>query len=244
MRAGGAAAAAIYDEPAPDLRSEPAPELRREPPPEADEDEIELARPDEEPDREAQFPAWHESRKEPTAVEMKSVATGAELVSATVARATSGAFAKLSEAIHKTPPEELRRRRCGADHRAVRGRLGPTLAQGVARREPACDRRASGAAGDPEDRAPGRARVTVAPRVPKRAAATLGPPSRTRDAPSRLDAMARGLGSLAGAHPGRPTAAGDGSHPTPAGLHRNERPARKPQLASVPRHNAGRQMSS
>ncbi|MCC2662625.1 MAG: hypothetical protein K0S35_547, partial [Geminicoccaceae bacterium] len=45
-------------------------------------------------------------QEEPTAVEMKSAAIGAELVSATAASAATGAFARLSEALHQTPPEE------------------------------------------------------------------------------------------------------------------------------------------
>ena len=99
MKAGGAAATGFYAAPPPEPESEPAPE--------ADQDEVELAPLDEEPDRESQIPTWHESKhKEPTAVQTKSVATGAELVSATVASATTGAFAKLSQAVHKTPPEE------------------------------------------------------------------------------------------------------------------------------------------
>jgi uncharacterized protein len=97
MKAGGAPATGFYAEPAPEPESEP----------ETDRDEIEMAPLDEEPDRESQIPTWHEPKqKEPTAVQTKSVATGAELVSATVASATTGAFARLSEAVHKTPPEE------------------------------------------------------------------------------------------------------------------------------------------
>jgi uncharacterized protein len=99
LNAGSAAATGLYGEPAPEPESEALPETDR--------DEIELAPLDEEPDRESQIPTWHESKqKEPTAVETKSVATGPELVSAPVASATTGAFAKLSEAVHKTPPEE------------------------------------------------------------------------------------------------------------------------------------------
>ena len=98
LKAGGAAATGLYSEPTPDPESEPGPETDR--------DEIELAPLDEEPDRESQTITSYESRKEPTAVETKSAAIGAELVSATVASAAGGAFAKLSEAIHKTPPEE------------------------------------------------------------------------------------------------------------------------------------------
>jgi uncharacterized protein len=99
MKAGGAAASGFYAEPPPDSESEAEPETDR--------DEIEMAPLDEEPDRESQIPTWHESKqKESTAVQTKSGATGAELVSATVASATTGVFARLSEAVHRTPPEE------------------------------------------------------------------------------------------------------------------------------------------
>ena len=99
LKTGGAAATRFDGEPTSDPESEPGPG--------ADQDEIELAPLDEAPERELQFPAWHESKqKEPTAVETKSATIGAELVSATVASAAGGAFARLSEAIHKTPPEE------------------------------------------------------------------------------------------------------------------------------------------
>ena len=99
LNAGGAAATALHGEPTPDPESEPLPGTEH--------DELELAPLETEPDREPQIPTWHESKqKEPTAVETKSVATGPELVSAPVASATTGAFAKLSEAVHKTPPEE------------------------------------------------------------------------------------------------------------------------------------------
>ena len=46
-------------------------------------------------------------KQEKTAVETKSAATRAELLSATAASAASGAFAKLSEAFQRTPTEEL-----------------------------------------------------------------------------------------------------------------------------------------
>ena len=99
LNAGGAAATGLYGEPTPDPESEPLPGTEH--------DELELAPLEAEPDREPQIPTWHESKqKEPTAVETKSVASEAELVSATVANATTGAFARLSEAVHKTPPEE------------------------------------------------------------------------------------------------------------------------------------------
>jgi cell pole-organizing protein PopZ len=99
LKAGGAGATGLYGEPPGEPESEPVTEIDR--------GEVELAPPDEERDGGSQIPTWHESKqKEPTAVETKSFATGAELVSAPVANATSGAFAKLSEAVHKTPPEE------------------------------------------------------------------------------------------------------------------------------------------
>lgn len=99
LKAAGAVATGFYGEPMPAPESEPAPETDR--------DEIDLAPLDEAPDRESQIPTWHEAKqKEPTAVETKSAAIGAELVSATVASAATGAFARLSDAVHKTPPEE------------------------------------------------------------------------------------------------------------------------------------------
>ena len=99
LSAGGAAATGLYGEPRSEPESEPLPETER--------DEVELAPLEAEPEHESQIPTWHESKqKEPTSVQMKSVASGAELLSATVASATTGAFAKLSEAVHKTPPEE------------------------------------------------------------------------------------------------------------------------------------------
>lgn len=48
----------------------------------------------------------HSKQEEPTAVDTKSAAIGAELVSATAASAATGAFAKLSEAFRHTPAEE------------------------------------------------------------------------------------------------------------------------------------------
>jgi uncharacterized protein len=98
LKAGGAAASGLYGEPAPDPESEPAPETDR--------DEIELAPLDQEPDGDPQPMTSYQSKEEPTAVETKSAMIGAELVSATVASAAGGAFAKLSDAMHKTSPEE------------------------------------------------------------------------------------------------------------------------------------------
>lgn len=72
-----------------------------------DGDEVELAPFDAAADQESHVATFDESKQEePTAVEMKSAAIGAELVSATAASAATGAFARLSEALHQTPPEE------------------------------------------------------------------------------------------------------------------------------------------
>ena len=77
------------------------------PPPDAAGDEVELAPLDAGADQESHNVTSDESKQEePTAVEMKSAAIGAELVSATAASAATGAFARLSEALHQTPPEE------------------------------------------------------------------------------------------------------------------------------------------
>jgi uncharacterized protein len=77
------------------------------PSPDAAADEIELAPLDAGPDEGRHNVTVDESKQEdPTDVEMKSAAIGAELVSATAASAATGAFARLSEALHQTPPEE------------------------------------------------------------------------------------------------------------------------------------------
>ena len=77
------------------------------PPPDAAGDEVELAPLDAGGYQESHNVTSDESKQEePTAVEMKSAAIGAELVSATAASAATGAFARLSEALHQTPPEE------------------------------------------------------------------------------------------------------------------------------------------
>jgi hypothetical protein len=70
-------------------------------------DEVELTPFDAAADQGSQDATFDASKQEePTAVEMKSAAIGAELVSATAASAATGAFARLSEALHQTPPEE------------------------------------------------------------------------------------------------------------------------------------------
>ena len=113
---------------------------------------------------------------------------GPELVSATAASAATGAFAKLSEAFQRTPPEESVADELRAHRRAVRRGHDPAAAQGVAGREPAADRRAAGAEGNPEDRAPRRARCSdSAARRPRAARAAPAP----------------GRGWQAGAAPGR-----------------------------------------
>ena len=77
------------------------------PPPDAAGGEVELAPLGTGADQESHNVTSDESKQEePTAVEMKSAAIGAELVSATAASAATGAFARLSEALHQTPPEE------------------------------------------------------------------------------------------------------------------------------------------
>jgi len=78
-----------------------------EPPAEDAGEEIELAPLDAAPEEEPQTATFDDSKQEePTAVETKSAAIGAELVSATAASAATGAFAKLSDAFRRTPPEE------------------------------------------------------------------------------------------------------------------------------------------
>ena len=75
--------------------------------PDMGDDDVELAPPDDRSERQPEAITPEELQQEDTtAVNTKPAAIGAELVSATAASAATGAFAKLSEAFQRTPPEE------------------------------------------------------------------------------------------------------------------------------------------
>jgi uncharacterized protein len=72
-----------------------------------DDEEVERGALDHAPDDEPEAPLPETSQQEDTsAVQTKTASMGPELVSATAASAATGAFAKLSEAFQRTPPEE------------------------------------------------------------------------------------------------------------------------------------------
>lgn len=92
-----------------DLRSEgtaiaePAAEPESEPEPAVADDEVELAPAEETP---LAMTRDEPKQEDEIAVETKSAAFGSEMLSGTAASAATGAFARLSEAFQRTPPDE------------------------------------------------------------------------------------------------------------------------------------------